>query len=148
MNERIVVASDHGGFEYKKEIIAYLKKKGYETIDAGTDSKESTDYPVYAVRAAKMVQEGRADFGVLLCNTGIGISIAANKVRGIRAAVGYSDEVTRLSRQHNNANMIAFGAHMMTLEDILKRIDIFVSTPSSSEERHVRRVNLIKDFEK
>lgn len=148
MNKKIVIASDHGGFVYKKEIIDHLKKIGYEPIDAGTYTQESTDYPIFALKAAEMVSKKEADYGILLCNSGIGISIAANKVKGVRAALAYSDEVARLSREHNDANMIAFGAHMMSLKDVLHRIDIFLATPTSSETRHIRRVNEIKDYEK
>ena len=136
---KIVVASDHAGYAYKKEIKAFLKEKGIQVIDVGTNSIESCDYPVFAHEAAKKVAEGDADYGVLICSSGEGISIAANKHKGIRCGLAYNDEVARLIRQHNNANMIAFGATFMKLPEVKKRIEIFLKTPFEGG-RHERRV--------
>ena len=140
---KIVIASDHAGFAYKTEIKTYLKNKGIQVVDVGTNSIESCDYPIFAHEAAKKVANGDAEFGILVCSSGEGIAIAANKVKGIRAGIAYNDDVARLMRQHNNANMIAFGATFMKLPDVLKRIDIFLKTPFEGG-RHERRVNEIE----
>ena len=140
---KIVIASDHAGYEYKNEIKLFLGKKGIEVIDVGTHSTESCDYPIFAHEAAKKVASHEADFGVLVCSSGEGIAIAANKVKGVRAGIAYNDDVARLMRQHNNANMIAFGASFMDLKDVLNRIEIFLNTPFEGG-RHERRVNEIE----
>lgn len=140
---RIVLASDHAGYAYKQEIKVFLKSKGVQVVDVGTNSIESCDYPIFAHEAAKKVAAGDVDYGVLVCSSGEGIAIAANKVKGVRAGIGYNDDVARLMRQHNNANMIAFGATFMKLPDVLKRIEIFLKTPFEGG-RHERRVNEIE----
>lgn len=139
---KIVIASDHAGYAYKKEVKAFLKEKGIQVVDVGTNSIESCDYPVFAHEAAKKVSEGDVDYGVLICSSGEGISIAANKHKGVRCGLAYNDEVARLMRQHNNANMIAFGATFMKLAEVKKRIEIFLKTPFEGG-RHERRVNQI-----
>ncbi|MCQ2742867.1 MAG: RpiB/LacA/LacB family sugar-phosphate isomerase [Bacilli bacterium] len=137
---KISLACDHGGFEYKEAIANHLKEKGYEVIDCGTNGKDSVDYPVFGEKAARLVSEGKADFGIVVCTSGIGISVAANKVPGVICGVGYDDVVAEKIREHNNANMISFGQAYMTLEDVLKRVDIFLSTPFAGG-RHQRRVD-------
>lgn len=140
---RVVLASDHAGYAYKQEIIKYLNSKGIETIDAGTNSTESCDYPLFAHVAAKTVANGGARFGILVCSSGEGIMMAANKTKGVRAGIGYNDDVARLMRQHNNANMISFGASFMAIEDVLRRVDIFLNTEFEGG-RHERRVGEIE----
>ena len=144
---KIVIGSDHGGFDYKKEVINHLKSEGYEVIDVGTHSKESCNYAEFALKAAEMVSSKEADYGVLICNSGEGVAIAANKVKGVRCGIGYNDDVAHLLREHNDANMISFGAQFMKLEDVIKRIDIFLKA-SFLGGRHEIRVNTIKNFEK
>ncbi len=139
----IALASDHAGFKYKQEIFKYLSEKNYKVIDCGTDSEESCDYPLFGKEAALLVSKGNAQFGILICSTGEGIMMTANKVKGIRCGVGYDDEVASLLRRHNNANMISFGANFMSLEDVKKRIDIFLNTEFEGG-RHLRRVNEIE----
>lgn len=143
---KIAVGSDHGGLDYKNEIANYLKSKGYEVFDVGTNSHDSCNYPVFGFAAANLVASGECDYGVIVCTSGEGISIAANKVKGIRCGIGYNDEVTKLMRQHNDCNMIAFGQKFMDLSDVLRRVDIFLSTPFEGG-RHAVRVDMIKDFE-
>ncbi len=140
---KISIASDHAGYAYKEEIKKYLAKKGYEMVDCGTNSLDSCDYPIFGKAAAQKVADKEVDFGVLVCSSGEGIAIAANKVKGVRAGIAYNDDVARLMRQHNNANMIAFGASFMALEDVLRRIDIFLNTKFEGG-RHERRVNEIE----
>ena len=141
---KISIGSDHAGYTYKEEIKKYLSNKGYEVIDCGTNSLESCDYPEFGKAAARKVVNKEADFGIVVCSSGEGISIAANKVKGIRCGLAYNDDVARLIRQHNNANMIGFGASFMKLEDVLRRIDIFLATPFEGG-RHERRVNKIEE---
>lgn len=145
---KIVVGCDHGGFEYKEAIKEYLLKLGHEVIDVGTFSKESVNYPVFGALAAKKVASGEATFGVVVCTTGEGISITANKIKGIRCGIGYSDQAAKMMRMHNNANMIAFGQLYMDLADVIRRVDIFLNTKFESGGRHETRVNMISDLEK
>ena len=139
----IALASDHAGFKYKQEILKYLSEKNYKVIDCGTYSEESCDYPLFGKEAAFLVSKGDAQFGILICSTGEGIMMTANKVKGVRCGVCYDDEVASLLRRHNNANMISFGANFMSLEDVKKRIDIFLNTEFEGG-RHLRRVNEIE----
>lgn len=140
---KISIASDHAGYAYKEEIKKYLSAKGHEMVDCGTYSLDSCDYPIFGKEAAKKVANKEVDFGILVCSSGEGIAIAANKVKGVRAGIAYNDDVARLMRQHNNANMIAFGASFMALEDVLRRVDIFLATDFEGG-RHERRVNEIE----
>ena len=144
---KIAVGCDHGGFEYKEAIKKHLLDKGYEVVDVGTDSLDSCHYPLFGAEVGRKVASGECRFGVLVCTSGIGIGIAANKIKGIRCGMGYNDDVARLMRQHNDANVIAFGQKFMELNDVLRRVDIFLSTEFEGG-RHQTRVDLIKDLEK
>lgn len=139
---KIVVGSDHAGYNQKNKIKEHLLAKGYEVIDVGTNSLDSCDYPIFGIAAAKEVANGNATYGVLVCSSGEGIMMSANKVKGIRCGLGYNDDVARLTREHNNANMIAFGASFMNDEDVIRRVDIFLNTEFAGG-RHERRVNEI-----
>ena len=141
----IALGCDHGGYELKQEIIKYLEEHNLEYTDFGCDSLESTDYPIYAKRVAIVVQSGDCDKGILICGTGIGISITANKFKGIRAALCsdcFSAEATRL---HNNANILAMGARVVGEGLALDIVDTFLETEFSNDERHIRRINMIED---
>lgn len=140
---KISIGSDHAGYKYKEEVKKYLEKKGYEMVDVGTNSTESCDYPIFGRAAATLVSEGKVDYGILICSSGEGIMMSANKIKGVRCGLAYNDDVARLIRQHNNANMIAFGANFMELDDVLKRIDIFLATEFEGG-RHARRVGEIE----
>ena len=142
---RISIGSDHGGLDYKEAIKEHLKGK-YEVIDVGTHSKDSCHYPEFGIAAAELVGQGKCDFGIVVCTSGEGIMMSANKVKGVRCAMGYNDDVSRLSRQHNNANMIAFGQKFMDLDDVLRRVDIFLNTEFEGG-RHQTRVQMIVDYE-
>ncbi|OHS96768.1 ribose 5-phosphate isomerase B family protein [Tritrichomonas foetus] len=143
---KIAFACDHGGFDYKDKIIAQIKSLGHEVIDFGCNGPESIDYPDFAEPAARAVAEGKADRGVLICGTGIGISIAANKVKGIRCAVVHDHLTTELTRQHNNANMIAFGARIIGIEVALDCVKTFLNTEFQGG-RHEARVAKIRAIE-
>lgn len=143
---KLIIASDHAGFAQKQALIQALQASDIEVIDAGTFSEGSCHYPEYAILAAERVVNLEAPFGVLLCGSGIGISIAANKVKGARCAVGYHDEAVKRARLDNNANLIAFGARYMTHDEILRRIHLFIQTPYEGG-RHQTRLDLIADYE-
>lgn len=141
----IGIGSDHGGFALKEAIKKHLEERGLEYRDYGTYSDASCDYPVYGRAVAKAVAAGECDLGILICGTGIGISITANKVPGIRAALCsdcFSAEATRL---HNNANILALGARVLGEGLALKIVDTFLDTPFSNDERHIRRISMIEE---
>jgi len=138
----IVLGCDHAGFELKETIKKYLQTAGISVTDVGTFSGESVDYPDFAVQAAKCVQEKTCDGGIVICGSGIGVSISANKIAGIRAALCSNSELARLSRLHNNANMLAMGARFTTEEIAIKMVDAFLTTEFEGG-RHIRRVDKI-----
>ena len=142
---KIVVGSDHGGYLYKEEIKKFLNAKNIEVIDVGTNSTDSSNYAQYAIEAAKKVSTNEADLGILVCTSGEGVCIAANKVHGVRCGLGYNDDVSQLMKEHNNANMIAFGAKFMSLEDVLHRIDLFLNAKFEGD-RHAERVKTIDNY--
>ena len=142
----IAIASDHGGYQLKEHIKAYLAAKGITCEDFGTNSTESCDYPVFGRAAAEAVASGRCEQGIVICTTGIGISIVANKVKGIRCALCSDPLSAELSRQHNNANMLAMGAGIVGPNLAQRIVDTFLST-SFEGGRHSRRVGLIAEME-
>ena len=144
----IALGCDHGGINLKTAIIKYLEDKKIEYKDFGCYSEESVDYPIYAYKVANAVSKGEYRCGILCCGTGIGISIAANKVKGIRAAVVSNEFVAEMTRRHNNANILCMGGRVTSEEDAVKYADIFLNTPfSEDEDRHIRRLQMIKDIE-
>lgn len=144
---KIAVGSDHGGLEYKNQIAKHLKELGHEVIDVGTYSLDSCHYPLFGAEVARKVSSGECKFGVVVCTSGEGIAMAANKIKGVRCGIAYNDEVARLMRQHNDANVIAFGQKFMVLEDVLRRVDIFLATEFEGG-RHQTRVDIISELEK
>ncbi len=143
---KIAIAADHGAFELKTSIIEHLKEKGIEYYDFGCYSKESVDYPRFAYRASKAVADGDYDFGVICCTTGLGVSMAANKVKGVRAAVCTNEMLAEMTRRHNNANVICMGQNVVTTELANRMVDIFLSTEFEGG-RHQRRVDLLTAIE-
>lgn len=143
---RIGIASDHRGYELKTKIISFLEGKNIEVINYGTDSLESVDYPKYAFILSDAVVKKEVDFGIVICGTGIGISIACNKVKGIRCAKVSSVEEAIHTREDNDANVVAIGEGMDE-ELAYEIVDTFINTPFSNLEKHIRRINMIKDYE-
>ena len=143
---KLVIGNDHVAVEMKQEIKAYLEEKGIEVIDVGTNSTSRFNYPVSGYKAAKLVAEGKADGGILICGTGVGISLAANKVKGIRACVCSELYSAKLSKQHNNSNMIAFGARVIGIETAKMIVDEWLNA-SYEGERHQIRVDMIAEIE-
>ncbi len=140
---KIGIASDHRGYKLKEEI---KKNLDYDFVDFGTNSEESTDYPIYAFKLGEAVARKEVPFGVAICGSGIGISIACNKVKGIRCAKVVNKEEAMYTRNDNNSNIVAFG-EKTTLEEALDIVKTFVETPASTEEKHMRRVQEIIDYE-
>lgn len=143
---KIVIGSDHAGYEMKEIIKAYLVEKGNKVTDVGTNSTESVDYPVYGKKVGLEVTNNDYDFGIVICGTGIGISIAANKVEGVRAAVVHDVETARLAKEHNNANVITFGGRTHNYDEAVNMVDAYIN--AHFEERHQKRIDKITKLEK
>ncbi len=141
---KIAIGSDHGGYDLKQCIISYLEEKGFACEDMGCHEKKSCDYPVFGHAVARAVAEGKADRGIVICTTGIGISIAANKVPGIRCALCSDTLSAKMTRLHNDANVLALGGGMVGENLALDIVETFLNTPFSGEEKHVRRVNMLE----
>ena len=141
---KIAIGADHGGYEYKNNIIDLLKNKGYEVKDFGTYSNESCDYPEFAKKVAESVANGNFDRGILICGTGIGMSIVANKFKGIRAALCSDTFSAKATREHNNSNILCMGARVISFEKAVEITRLWLETPFSNEERHIRRINMIE----
>lgn len=144
---KIAIASDHAGYEAKQVLVDYLSKKGYEVTDFGTESTLSCDYPDFAVKCAKSVAKKEADYGILVCGTGIGMAICANKIKGIRCANCSDEFSTKMTREHNDANILALGARVISTDKMKTLVDIFLTTPFSNEEKHLRRIEKITQAE-
>lgn len=141
----LAIGCDHGGYALKKEIIQYLEEKEIAYKDFGCFSEESVDYPVYAKKAAHAVADGECEKGILICGTGIGISIAANKVKGIRAALCTDCFCAQATREHNDANILALGGRVVGPGLALKIVDTFLNTEFSGDKRHMRRIQMIEE---
>jgi ribose 5-phosphate isomerase B len=143
---KISLGSDHAGFEYKQAIAEMLRSQGHEVIDCGTHSADSTDYPLWCIPAAEKVANGEADKGIVFGGSGNGEAIAANKVKGIRCAIAWSDDTARLGSEHNNANVLSIGERMVSLETAKRLVDIWLSTPFEGG-RHLKRIEELARYE-
>ena len=143
---KIAVASDHGGYELKEEIVKYLKEKGYDFIDFGCFSPESVDYPVMAAKACRAIQKGECDRGIICCGTGLGISMAANKFKGIRAAACSDYYSAKYTRLHNEANILSLGGRVLGPGLVIEMVEVFLNTEYLGG-RHQRRVDMITAIE-
>ena len=144
---RIAIGADHAGFELKERVKGYLKARGIEVVDMGTTSTESTDYPQYAFHVAEAVRDDRVDRGILICDSGNGIAIAANKVEGIRAALAINPDHAAMSRHHNDANVLVLGSKILPRDLEEATVDAWLTTPFDGG-RHARRLGQITDYEK
>ena len=144
---KIAIGYDHGAVEYKDIIKAMLTEEGHEVIDCGTNSTDSCDYPDYAKAVADKVVSGEVEKGIVICGTGIGISIAANKVKGIRCGLCTNTTMARLTREHNDANVLSMGQRIIGIETAKDIVHTFLSTPFSNGERHKRRIEKITEIE-
>lgn len=143
--KKVALSADHGGYELKQEIIDYLLSKNYEVLDLGTGSGESVDYPEYAAKSAKAVLSGDADCAVIICGSGIGISISANKFKGIRAALCFDAYTAKMCRLHNDANVMALGGRITTIDRAKDMVELFLTTEFEGG-RHQRRVDKIDEL--
>jgi len=144
--KKIILGADHGGYELKNTVKANLLSLGYEVTDVGTDSAQSCDYPVFASRLCKKIQSGEAELGILVCGTGIGMSMAANKHRGIRAACCSDTFSARLTRLHNDANVLCIGARVVGAGLAIDLVEAFINAEFEGD-RHIKRLSLIEDIE-
>jgi len=144
--KKIILGADHGGYELKNTVKAHLLSLGYEVTDVGTDSAQSCDYPVFASRLCKKIQSGEAELGILVCGTGIGMSMAANKHRGIRAACCSDTFSARLTRLHNDANVLCIGARVVGAGLAIDLVEAFINAEFEGD-RHIKRLSLIEDIE-
>ena len=142
----IAIGSDHAGYETKESLKKYLESKGIEYKDFGTYNKDSCHYPIFAEKVARSVAMGESEKGILVCGSGIGVSIAANKIKGIRAALCYEPELAEMSRKHNDANVLCMGARFSDIKKMEEMIDIFLKTDFEGG-RHAERVKIISDIE-
>ena len=144
---KIAIGCDHGGINLKPVLEDYLKKEGFEYVDFGCFTNESTDYNEYAVKVCNAVKDGECELGVLICGTGIGMSIMANKIKGIRCGHCHDVFSAKMTRLHNDANVLALGERVVGPGLMIEIVDAFLKTPFSNDERHLRRVNKIKALE-
>ncbi|WP_075877643.1 ribose 5-phosphate isomerase B [Merdibacter massiliensis] len=145
---RIAIACDHGAYEYKEMIKKMLLEQGHEVKDFGTDSTASMDYPDTALPCAQAVASGEYERGIVMCGTGIGVSMTANKVKGIRCALCSDPLSARLTREHNDSNMLAFGQRIIGSEMAKEIVNVWLQTPFSNGERHIKRIKKLMDIEK
>jgi len=146
--QTIAIGSDHAAINEKQAVIEFLKSKSVIVIDEGAYDSNSVDYPDYALKVCKSVNDKKADLGILICGTGIGMSMAANKIKGIRCALVGDTFSARMTKEHNNANVLALGARVLGLGLMLDIVDIFVSTEYSNDPRHQKRVDKVMGLEK
>ena len=142
---KVAIGSDHGGFDLKESVIKHLNECGVEVKDVGCYSKDSCDYPVFGHAVAKAVADGECENGIVICTTGIGISITANKTKGVRCALCSEPLSAKMTRLHNNANVLAMGAGLIGPNMANEIVDTFLNTEFSGDERHQRRINLIEE---
>jgi ribose 5-phosphate isomerase B len=146
---RLHIASDHAGYELKRHLESWLSDAGHEVVDHGASAYDpDDDYPPYCLRAAEAVANDSGSLGIVLGGSGNGEQIAANKVSGVRAALAWSEETARLAREHNDANVIALGARLHSVEDATRLVETFAATPYSGDPRHTRRIEMLRSYER
>jgi len=145
---KLAIGCDHGGFDLKEALVAYLREGGHDVTDFGSFDKNSIDYPDYVFPVAEGVARGEFNRGIIICTTGIGVSIAANKVQGIRCALVTDEYSAKMTREHNDTNMLALGANVTTAIRAMGIVDIWLAEPFSHGERHQRRIDKISAYEK
>ncbi len=145
---RVYLGSDHAGFELKNHLVEWLKEAGHEPVDCGPHIYDAQDdYPPFCLRAAERTAADQGALGIVIGGSGNGEQIAANKVKGVRAALAWSEETASLGRQHNDANVVAVGARMHTQDEATKFVETFLATPFSGDERHIRRIDMLTSYE-
>ncbi|MEU1625082.1 ribose-5-phosphate isomerase [Streptomyces sp. NPDC020096] len=145
---RVYLGSDHAGYELKNHLVEWLTAQGHEPVDCGPHIFDAQDdYPPFCLRAAERTAQDSGSLGIVIGGSGNGEAIAANKVKGVRAALAWSEETAALGREHNNANVISVGARMHTLDEATRFVEIFLATPFSEGERHIRRIDMLSEYE-
>ncbi|MFD6949782.1 ribose-5-phosphate isomerase [Nocardiopsis sp. TSRI0078] len=145
---RVYLGSDHAGYELKEHLVSWLKERGHDVVDVGPPAYDAVDdYPPFVLRAAEGVASDPGSLGIVIGGSGNGEQIAANKVRGVRAALAWSEDTARLAREHNDANVLGIGARMHSREEAAGFVETFLSTPYSDEERHTRRISMLTAYE-
>lgn len=142
---KIALASDHGGFALKEQIKEHLKNRGFELLDLGTNSEESVDYPAFGKACGEAVASGKTELGIVCCGTGIGISMAANKVHGVRCAIATNEYMAEMTKKHNNANVLALGGRVLKTQEAIKIVDTWLDTEFEGG-RHQRRVDMLDEM--
>jgi len=142
---KIALASDHGGFALKEQIKEHLNNREFELLDLGTNSEESVDYPLFGKACGEAIASGKAELGIICCGTGIGISIAANKVRGVRCALATNEYMAEMAKKHNDANILALGGRVLNLQEATKIVDTWLDTKFEGG-RHQRRVDMLNEM--
>jgi ribose 5-phosphate isomerase B len=145
---KIAIGSDHAGFELKQTLVDHLKKKGHQVEDLGAPNAEPSDYPLYAEKVAEAVASHEAERGILVCGNGIGMSIVANKIPGVRAALVFTEKMAEQTRTHNDSNILSLAGRDLPMDTNVKLVDIWLNTPFSNVDRHIRRVQEIEQIEK
>ncbi len=145
---KIAIGCDHGALDYKNTIRDMLEQQGHEVIDCGTHTEDSCDYPIYGKAVADAVAQGQVEKGIVICGTGIGISIAANKVNGVRCSLCHDVTTARLTREHNDSNVLAMGARVIGIEVAKDIVHTYLETPFSNGDRHIKRLEMISEIEK
>lgn len=145
---KVAIGCDHAGYNLKQYLFKRLSELGFEMMDCGTDSEESVDYPDFVTRVCKLIKDGEAQYGIVICSTGIGVSIAANKVSGIRAALCHTEFSAHMARQHNDANVLTLGDSVLGNRLALSIARVFLNESFSHGDRHIRRIRKISDIEK
>ena len=145
---RIHIGGDHASYDLQRELVRWLGEEGHDVVDHGPETyDELDDYPVFVLRAAEAVADDPDSLGIVLGGSGNGEQMAANKVKGVRAALAYNPEIARLTREHNDANILSLGGRMQSLEEAWEMVEAFLNTPFSGEERHQRRIDMLSEYE-
>ncbi|QUX30457.1 ribose-5-phosphate isomerase [Nocardiopsis akebiae] len=145
---RVYLGSDHAGYELKEHLVSWLREQGHDVVDAGPAAYDAADdYPPFVLRAAEGAASDKGSLGVVVGGSGNGEQIAANKVRGVRAALAWSEDTARLAREHNDANVLSLGARMHSAQEATRFVEVFLTTPYSDEERHTRRIAMLTAYE-
>jgi ribose 5-phosphate isomerase B len=148
MTKKIAIGCDHGGYELKEKLKTWLKKEGYRVKDFGTNSKESVDWPIYAIKTAEAVSKGEFEEAVLICTSGVGMSIAANRLPGVRASLCYNEEIAAHTKEHNDSNILCLGGGYLKKEEAIKILETWLKTKPAKQMKYKRRIEMLEDLTK
>ncbi|MBD3244376.1 MAG: ribose 5-phosphate isomerase B [Candidatus Moranbacteria bacterium] len=146
MTKKIAIAADHGGYKLKEQIKKWLKKQDYQVLDQGTDSEESVDYPVFAAKASVLITSGQADLGILICSSGVGMSIAANRFAGVRASLCCNKEMAKHTREHNLSNVLCLGAHYLKKNEAFEILEAWLNEKPGKKSKYLKRSEMLDEL--